>query len=393
MRSVRILACLFVFCLMTARAIYSEDVLTPVLASPLVPQTYAVLGTDDKQHIVYELVITNSGSATATLEKIEVVSGDASQRVLATFEGDALLKRLANVGRGEVKSPQIEFSGSRLFLVDFTMDKDARPPGVLMHRFHVLAAGPPGSPKDMAVEQSYTIAPIPLSTDITVLGPPLSGKGWVAFNGCCEAGGAHRGSGLPVNGKMHYAQRFAIDWMQLNSERRVYRGDGKSVKDYEDYGAKAIAVADGVVVDTESGLEDQIPGNLPDPKTINIQNVDGNHIVIDLGHGKYAFYAHFQKGSLLVAKGDHVKRGQALALVGNTGNSSAPHLHFHLMDGASVLGSSGLPYVIDYFDVVGQLSNKQFQATGIDGEWGKDLSAQPSKRKLEFPMDLTVVDF
>jgi hypothetical protein len=273
------------------------------------------------------------------------------------------------------------------------MDKDSRPPAVLRHRFHLLAAGPPGSPKDQAVEQSYTIAPIPLTIDITVLGPPLSGKGWTVVNGCCAAGGVHRGTGLPVNGQIHYAQRFAIDWMLLNSEAQFFRGDGKSVKDYADYGAKAIAVADGTVVDTDSEFDDQIPGSLPDPKTITLQNIDGNHIVLDLGNGKYAFYAHFQKKSLLVSIGDHVKRGQVLALLGNTGNSSAPHLHFHLMDGVSVLGSSGLPYVIDHFEVAGELSRQRFETSGIDGEWSKDLSAHPSSRTLEFPMDLTVVDF
>jgi len=394
MRSVRLLACLAAFCLMTARAAHSQDVLTPVIASPLVAQTYAVQGTDNKQHVVYELVITNSGTATATLQKIEVVSGDASHKVLATFEGDALLSRLRTVGREpDVTSAQIAFNGTRLFLVDFTMDKDSRAPAILLHRFHLLAVGPPGSPKDQVVAQSYTIAPIPLSTDITVLRPPLSGKGWLAVNGCCAARGVHRGSGLSVNGQMHYAQRFAIDWLLLNSEAQLFLGDGKNVKDYAGYGAKVIAVADGTVVDTFSKLDGQIPGNLPDPKTMTLENVDGNHIVIDLGQGRYAFYAHLQKDSLLVAKGDHVKRGQVLALLGNTGNTSGPHLHFRLMDGVSVLGSSGLPYVIDRFELAGQLSSKQLDASGLGGEWSKDLSAHPSDRRLEFPLDLTVIDF
>ncbi len=72
MRSVRLL-CLFAAFSMAARAGYSQDVFTPVIASPLVRSTYAVQGTDDKQHVVYELVITNSGTATATLQRIEVV--------------------------------------------------------------------------------------------------------------------------------------------------------------------------------------------------------------------------------------------------------------------------------------------------------------------------------
>ncbi len=71
---------------------------------------------------------------------------------------------------------------------------------------------------------------------------------------------------------------------------------------YSDYGSKVIAVADGDVVEALDTLEDQLPGNLPDPKTINLDNVDGNHIILDLGQGRYAFYAHLQKHSLLVAR-------------------------------------------------------------------------------------------
>jgi hypothetical protein len=162
------------------------------------------------------------------------------------------------------------------------VEKDSRVPATLLHRFHLLAGGPPGSPKDQTVEQTYTVAPIAVSTDVTALGPPLSGKGWAAFNGCCGPGGAHRSTGLPINGRVHYAQRFAIDWMLLNHDAKFFHGDGKNVNDYADYGASVIAVADSTVVETLSTLDEQVPGQLPDPKTINIENVDGNHIVLDL---------------------------------------------------------------------------------------------------------------
>ena len=387
MRPMRFPVFLFAACLTTLPA-QSQDVLTPVIAAPLVSTTAAVVGTDGKQHLVYELVITNTGTATATLETIEVVGADDPAKVLAKFDGEGLLSRLRDAGRGpKITAAQIEFSGTRLFLVDFTLEKGSHVPATLLHRFHVMGGGPPGSPPDQAVEQSYTIAPIAVGTDVTVLGPPLEGKGWTAMNGCCQAGGVHRGTELSVNGQIHYAQRFAIDWLQLNSDNRFSRGDEKDVKSYAYYGAKVIAVADGVVVETLSTLDDQVPGQLPDPKTLTMENVDGNHVVMDLGHNKYAFYAHLQKGSVLVKKGDHVTRGQMIALLGNTGNTSAPHLHFHLMDGPSVLGSSGLPYVIDSFAVAGELSGE------VEGKLNKDFSAHPSVRKLEFPLDLTVVNF
>ena len=80
---------------------------------------------------------------------------------------------------------------------------------------------------------------------------------------------------------------------------------------------------------------------------LTVQNVDGNHIVLDIGGGVWAFYAHLNKGTLLVKLGDKVKKGQVIAKLGNTGNANASHMHFQLMNGPSVLGSDGLPYVLD----------------------------------------------
>jgi murein DD-endopeptidase MepM/ murein hydrolase activator NlpD len=84
---------------------------------------------------------------------------------------------------------------------------------------------------------------------------------------------------------------------------------------------------------------------------ITLETIAGNHIMLDLGGGRYALYAHLQPGSLRVKKGDRLQRGQALGLVGNSGNSTQPHLNFHVTDGPTPLGSEGLPYVIDAWDI------------------------------------------
>jgi murein DD-endopeptidase MepM/ murein hydrolase activator NlpD len=166
------------------------------------------------------------------------------------------------------------------------------------------------------------------------------------------------------------------------------------VHSYPDYGASVLAVADGQVVDTLSALTDQTRGRLPDPSTITLENVDGNHVVLDSGGGVFAFYAHLQKGSVTVAPGDAVKCGQILGKLGNSGNTSAPHLHFHLMDGPSVLGSSGLPYVIDAFLYAGQVPAPEFRkASGVAGTWTGGLLTRPSPRQGQFPLDLAVVTF
>ncbi len=119
------------------------------------------------------------------------------------------------MGRGPDATAELPFSDTRLLLVDFTTDQGTAPPAQLLHRFHLLAGGEPGSAPGATQPYTYTIAPIAVSTDVMSLGPPLAGKGWVAFNSCCQAGAVHRGTYMPVNGDIHFAQRFAIDWMQL----------------------------------------------------------------------------------------------------------------------------------------------------------------------------------
>ena len=160
-----------------------------------------------------------------------------------------------------------------------------------------------------------------------------------------------------------------------------------------DYGSPVLAVADGVVTATLDGQEANAPGVLPadspvlGPK-LTVENVDGNHIVLDIGHGAYAFYAHLLKGSLRVKVGDTVHRGQVIARLGNTGNANASHLHFHIMNGPSVLGSSGIPYVLDSFRYQGQISPQQLAAADdfLTGDFfGPGRLATPSRAPTSCP--------
>jgi Peptidase family M23 len=264
----------------------------------------------------------------------------------------------------------------------------------LLHHVEVLAAPSPAPRPTTPVLLSYTVAPLDLSRKLPVIGPPLLGKGWVASNGCCGAASIHRSSSLSVNGKIYFGQRFAIDWMRLDATGRFVHGDPSDVRNYDSYGAELLAVADGMVVETLNDLDDQKPGTMPDPNTITLANVDGNHVIMDLGDGVFAFYAHMQKGSVRVASGDRVKRGQVLGKLGNTGNTSAPHLHFQLMEGPSALGSNGIPYRIDSFSIAGKVPASEFEAApGVEGDWSKGLSPNQSPRRDQYPLDLDIVDF
>jgi hypothetical protein len=379
---------------LSLRAPSAADQFTPVLVSTLNPNSAVFLGTDGKQHLVYELQIVNANPTPATLQKIEVVEASDPSQVVAAFQGGELVSHLRTLGKTAVTSATIEFGEARIFLLHLVFDQNAPIPQRLAHRVTLLGGGVPAPTPQAPVLLDYTVAPMTVLMKVPVIGPPLGGKHWVALNGCCEISGAHRASSQTVNGRLYFAQRFAIDWMHLDDKGRLLNGEQDDVHSYSDYGADVLAVADGKVVAMLDTLADQKPGTLPDPATITLDNVDGNHIVLNLGNGIFAFYAHLQRGSINVSVGDHVQRGQVLGKLGNTGNTSAPHLHFHLMDGPSTLGSSGLPYVIDSFEFAGEIPAAKFNASeNLEGTWNEGVLPTPHPRHNQYPMDLAVINF
>jgi hypothetical protein len=384
---------LFVFTLTAGAANPRPDSFTPLVISPLTSHALPFLGTDGRTHIVYELVLTNANVTPATLESVEVIDSSNPSKTLGTYQGQDLLSHLRTTGSSPADNATIEFNNTRLLLIDLDLDPQTKIPGKLLHRVRLLGATGPARQPMTPVSMTYTVAPLEITNNLPHIGPPLEGKGWVAVNGCCGGTAVHRASSLSCNGGIYFSQRFAIDWMLLDSGGRLMNGDVGDVHSYPDYGAKVLAVADGTVVGMLNDLNDQKPGDLPDPKTITLENVDGNHIVLDLGNGVYAFYAHLQKGSVNVTVGDRVKRGQVLAKLGNTGNTSGPHLHFHLMEGSSVLCSNGMPYAMDSFSLAGQLPYDDFaKATGVEGDFSKGLRPASARRE-QYPMDLDIINF
>ena len=152
------------------------------------------------------------------------------------------------------------------------------------------------------------------------------------------------------------------------------------------------AVADGTVVNLYDRAPEQVPG--APARGITPEDVGGNMLVLDIGGGNFAFFAHLQPGSLRVGLGDRVARGDVIALLGNSGNTDAPHLHFHVMDGASPLDANGRPYVFTRFAVRGTLDEASGEAMFAAGKPG---IVQPSRldgpHAGQLPLNDDVVDF
>jgi hypothetical protein len=324
------------------------EVMTPLLLG-VQDAPIPFLGSDGQIHLVYELWITNFSAREAVVETAAVVGDD---KILETLDGAAVANRLQPAGRRDTSATMAPSTQALLFL-HVVLPARAAIPRLLSHRISVrVAAAPPGQEE---IRESGGETPV-AQRDVVVIGPPLRGERFISADSCCDAS-RHTRAALPVNGRVYLAQRFAVDWEQLDAQGRVYAGAQSEPASYTIYGREVLAVADAPVVAVIDGLPDQPPGKMP--SDIAIEEADGNSIVLDLGSGRYALYAHLRAGSIMVKAGDRVQRGQAIARVGNSGNTLAPHLHFHVMDTPSPLASNGLPYSIDAFQVTGATSGTE----------------------------------
>ena len=389
-------------------AVTVPDAFTAVTVRPLSASTFPFPGSDGKYHIVYDLELTNASRVPATLDKLDVVDAANTGTVIASYSGTRLVQqncpygdcnRLRQLPSAPATDTAIPAQESRALFVDFTVDSPAQAPKTVLHHLYGQGAANPGSTAPVAID--YLAAPLDVAAGVPrVIGPPVKGDRWVALNGCCLPGFPHRTSLATFNGQLINGQRFAIDWKQANADGAFYTGDKTKNESYVDYGAPIYAVADGTITSTLDELDPNPPGILPatDPvlgPKITVQNVDGNHIVQDIGGGAYAFYAHLQKGSLLVQPGAKVTKGQVIAKLGNTGNANASHMHFHLMNGPSVLGSDGLPYVIDRFSYDGQVAPQAILDADdyLTGQFLQGRLSTPEPRTEQLPSALAIVNF
>lgn len=131
-------------------------------------------------------------------------------------------------------------------------------------------------------------------------------------------------------------QRFAHDLL-IRKDGATHAGEGRALTDYFCYGRRVLAPAAGTIVWASDSLRDNPIGETDREHAI------GNGVVIDHGNGEYSLLAHLQPKSMRVKVGDRVKSGQWLGLVGNSGNTSEPHIHYHLQNGPKPFDADGLP--------------------------------------------------
>ena len=341
-----------------------KAVLSPLAITSLADPVGPVLGADNRIHLAYELQMINESSSRVELSSVSTLGeGDA---VITTLQG-ADLQRLLRPAGGSTGAGLGPGQGGELFL-DATLPAGAPLPRVIRHRFALTLEGAapsqeysdPGDGPAAPATRNLSFDGVPIAVSgqpAVVVAPPLRGGGWVAGNGCCDDITAHRGATLSVDGTVRVAQRFAIDFVQIGANGTLYNGNPADNASFPFFGTQVLSAAEGTVARVLEGNPNQPPGSLPTGQTLG--TADGNYVVVDIGNGRFAFYAHMQPGSIRVKVGDHVGVGDVLGLLGNSGNTDAPHLHFHIMDGPSPLQANGLPYVFSSFTGQGVVTDEQ----------------------------------
>lgn len=332
------------------------------IRTPFEPSAFAAGGYS---YLLYELHLQNHTAQPMSLRGIEVIDATGVDReLIASYDGPRMFETFVGIGTdAPTEDRPLDAGRGGVFFVCLAFESADSVPEELGHR--VLLS-------DSVAEGPFVST---RNSDPKVLGSPVSGGSWMAVSGLGFS--THHRSGLLVAGGLaQISRRYAVDWKKVD-DGAFFSGDALDVDSYFTYGEAVLAVADATVVVAKDGFPDNIPrtpAGFSAAVPVTMETVAGNSIVLDLGDGQYAHYAHLKAGSLRVEVGDTVRRGQPIARIGNSGGAREPHLHFQVTSNPEILASEGVPYVIDRFE----------QKSGEEG-W--------QVRSHEFPLGGGVINF
>lgn len=373
---------------------------SPVVWSLLATPIHQVKGTDGRIHLIYGLDVSNASRHDVRLTSIEVL--DEQEKLITgtskvvSADGQDVTGKVRPFSLPNPTMDAVDYTnrlgsgqgGVVYFDITYSTLRDV--PNSLKHRITTSFQDPNQAP------QVYTA--IDPGTEVSrqaavAIAPPLKGDNWVVANGSGIIISPHRYTVQPTNGRLRPPEYFAIDFVRLDAQKRLYVGDIANVKNWFGYGSEIVSATPGRVVEVLDNLNNQIPGQ--PLSALKPDEYGGNHVIVDIGDGKYAGYAHMAPGSVVVRKGDNVQRGQVLGKLGSSGNSDGPHLHFQIMDSASFLNTNGLPFVFDQITYQGQLTGTldSVDDTLFSGKVPTINARRVGHRTAQMPLTLDLIGF
>lgn|SRR5215469_16746033 len=324
---------------------HNDPLYMRLIATPR-PGEAAVLDGGGRKYSAFEVHLTNFGQTSIRLTQVEVTATNGAQRLFTEVGTGRRLNATYAAVASDYTKPQEPVlkpgqAGILFLFPDFAPERGI--PDTFATAISVKGEGLRGS------SGTIEVAPIPVSNGAPmIIQSPLRGDRWIAMNGPSNAS-PHRRAILPVDGKAMIGQRYAIDWVQVGDDGHTYTGDKSDNRSYRCYNQPIHAAADGKIMEVKDGVAENIPNSGKIAVEMRWDTIAGNHIIEDFGNGRYAAYAHLRPGSITVKVGDSVHAGDVIAHLGNTGNSSEPHLHFQICTLPSFIKSEGLPFAIDRF--------------------------------------------
>lgn len=342
-------------------------------------------GSDGKTNLAYELLVTNFKGKPVSIEKIDVVDANSPEKMVLTLSGEKLKEAVSCVAAPHQRLT-LQPGETGVAWLNAVFDNPSLVPDSLLHRIWLgLDAEGDAQASDEGMDRAVVTvdkkAPI-------VIGSPVRGTRWFAMGGYCGKLG-HRRALMPINNGLRLAQRYAIDWIKFDENYNSWKGPQDLVTNSYCYGEPVFACADATVI----GVVDGFPDQPPYKTSTNMKFPAGNSITLDLGNGLYALYAHIRPGGIRVKLGDQVKRGQEIGLIGSSGHSMEPHLHFHVSDSAATLGGNGVPYLIEEFKSEAEVKDLDMFGTDAARKEPPAVTLDPRRtvHKNELPKEGVVI--
>jgi len=372
----------------------------PVL-NMTVPFAPVPVPSQSGMNLAYELELVPADGQVPVIDKVEVLDA-ATGKTLFVADGDLLtaLYHPADIPpptAAELRNGTGKLSRPRVSLW-FVVSPDAVPDR-LTHRLTLnrTATGlPPVTLAGGNVTVKKDLAPV-------VIGSPMQWEGWLAMETTSPLTHHFRAQ-ITMNGVTRVPQRYAQDWILVDPlTGQAASGNATIARNYYGFGKEILAVANGTVVSASDGLPDIETIYSAPPATVD--TAAGNFVIVDIGDRKFACYAHMVNGSVRVKPGDTVTEGQVLGLMGNSGNSDLPHLHFQVVtDIPSFLGAEGYPHVYRSFDVIGDVnqslaaerqSSPGYTLNQLWSEFGRftEFSQTPLRQERMLPENNAIVRF
>lgn len=333
-----------------------------------------------KPTVYYELYIINQSPDAVEPEKLAVKTANS---MLLLLNKENLQKRFACTAALPTTGKMLIAPGdTAIVYIELMLPQPAFNDSIL-HRLVYTVRNKPGK-KFSGVDGGS----VQLSKDTPiVLGAPLAKGYWAAvYDPAWQRG--HRRVLYTVDSKTRIPGRFAIDFIRLDTNGHYASGNDDSIKNWLGYANDVLAVADGIVAATRNDFTES-PALSGHPAYSSAE-ATGNYISINIDNGRFAFYEHLKPGSIRVKPGEHVKKGDVIASVGFTGQTTGPHLHFHVADANSALGAEGIPFVFDSFFLNGAYPD--FEKFG-KAPWQQVKNIRSIKITRERPAPNTVINF